>query len=71
MLEFERAFTTYKPEEGASQHLIIAQDGRDMRAIKHLFEYGMVVGQADMLTQDVIYYLNPERRKPKVIFVKK
>lgn len=66
MTEFKKIFAQ-RPEDGASRHLITAEDHNLVKAADGLVEQGLVVGQAEMMSQDVIYYLNPEL-SPRVTF---
>lgn len=63
MYEYEKCFQPL-PEKGASRHLITAEDSNLVIAVDSLVERGVIVGQGEMLTQDVIYFLNPERVNP-------
>lgn len=61
-MEYEKAFQPTM-ENGASKHLITAEDPNLVIALDCLVsEKGVLVGQEEMLTEDTIYYLNPERK---------
>lgn len=51
-------------EKGASRHIITAEDPNLLLAVDHLVENGVIVGQGEMMSEDCIYYLNPERINP-------
>lgn len=61
--EYEKCFTVC-PDKGGSRYLITAEDQNLILAVDALVESGTLVGQGDILTEDVIYYLNPEHEYP-------
>lgn len=62
-MEYEKCFQVL-PEKGASRHIITAEDPNLLLAVDHLVENGVIVGQGEMMSEDVIYYLSPERQNP-------
>lgn len=60
MLEYEKAFSTRR-EDGASENKILAEDSFLIMSVDHLIQQGVLVGQAQMIEEDTIYFLNPER----------
>ena len=66
-MEYDKAFQVLR-ERGASRHIIIAEDPNLLIAVDTLVEKGVLVGQGEMLTEDIIYYLNPEKdnRQPHI-----
>jgi len=66
--EYEKCFQPLL-EKGASRHLVTVEDPNLVIAIDSLVAAGIIVGQGEMLSQDVIYYLNPERVNPALEFV--
>jgi hypothetical protein len=67
MFEYEKAFQPL-PENGASRHIILAEDPNLILAVDRLVNCGVLAGQGTLLENDVIYFLNPERdNTPKQI----
>ena len=66
-MEYDKAFQVLR-ERGASRHIIMAEDPNLVIAIDTLVQGGTIVGQGEILTEDVIYYLNPEKdnRQPHI-----
>lgn len=60
MYEYEKCFQPL-PEKGASRHIIMAEDPNLVIAVDSLVNSGKIVGQGEMLSADVIYFLNPEK----------
>jgi len=65
MLEYEKAFQP-TIEKGASLNLVLAEDANLSIALDTLVDHGVIVGQAEMLSADVIYYLNPEKENTQI-----
>jgi hypothetical protein len=63
MYEYEKCFQPLL-EKGASRHLVTAEDPNLIIAIDTLVQGGAIVGQGEMFSQDIIYFLNPERVNP-------
>lgn len=61
--EYDKCFQVL-PDKGASRHLIMTEDPNLALTLDILVNKGVLVGQGEMLTQDVIYYLNPEKIEP-------
>lgn len=64
-MEYEKCFQVL-PEKGASRHIITAEDPNLLLAVDHLVENGVIVGQGEMMSEDIIYYLNPERENVQI-----
>lgn len=59
-MEYEKCFQPLQ-EKGASRHIITAEDCNLTIAVDHLVNTGVLVGQGEMLSEDVYYFLNPEK----------
>lgn len=64
MLEYEKAFQPVM-EKGASLNLVLAEDANLALSLNTLVEKGSIVGQTEMFSADVFYYLNPEKPNPE------
>jgi hypothetical protein len=64
-MEYEKCFQPLQ-EKGASRNIIIAEDPNLVLAVDSLVRGGRIVGQGEMLSADVIYFLNPENINPEI-----
>lgn len=64
-MEYEKCFQPLQ-ERGASRHIITCEDPNLLLAVDRLVSTGVIVGQGEMMSEDIIYYLNPERENVQI-----